>query len=122
MTEFDPVRRQLMASLLALAGANVVARTAAAQARRPNILFALGDDWSWTSASTRDDLALTIPTFRRLSTEGISFANAFVAAPSCSTSRAAILTGQWPWRLEDGANLAGTLDARFAAWVTNGRA
>ena len=48
-----------------------------------------------------------------MAAEGLSFANAFVAAPSCSASRAAMLTGQWPWRLEDGANLSGTLHARF---------
>lgn len=116
MNNFDSRRRELLAALLGLASAASLANDAAAQRRRPNILFALGDDWSWTSASTQDDLALAIPTFRRLAADGVSFANAFVAAPSCSTSRAAILTGQWPWRLEDGANLAGTLDARFAVY------
>ena len=116
MSETDSARRQFIAALLALAGASAARGVAVAQARRPNILFALGDDWSWTSASTRDDLALVIPTFRRLCTEGVHFVNAFVAAPSCSPSRAAILTGQWPWRLEDGANLAGTLDRRFAVY------
>ena len=114
MSDFDPERRQLLASILGIAGAAALANHATAQARRPNILLALGDDWSWTSALTKDDLSLAIPTFRRIAAEGISFANAFVAAPSCSPSRAAILTGQWPWRLEDGANLAGTLDVRFA--------
>lgn len=116
MSPFDPDRRQVLAALAGLAGLAADGTPAAAQARRPNILLALGDDWSWTSASTTDDLALAIPTFRRLAREGVSFANAFVAAPSCSPSRAAILTGQWPWRLEEGANLASTLDARFAVY------
>jgi N-sulfoglucosamine sulfohydrolase len=115
VSEFDPERRRLLASLVGLAGA-ALANDATAQTARPNILFALADDWSWTSASTKDDLSLAIPTFRRVAADGISFANAFVAAPSCSTSRAAILTGQWPWRLEEGANLAGTLDVRFAVY------
>jgi N-sulfoglucosamine sulfohydrolase len=116
MTDFDPLRRQLLGALLCIVGVSAARRADAAPARRPNILFALGDDWSWISASARDDLALAIPTFRRISAEGISFENAFAAAPSCSPSRAAILTGQWPWRLEDGANLAGTLDRRFAVY------
>jgi N-sulfoglucosamine sulfohydrolase len=108
-------RRTLFAaSALLMAGAGQA--TAAPASRRPNILFALADDWSWTSASTRDDLSLAIPTFRRVCREGVSFSNAFVASPSCSASRAAILTGQWPWRLEDAANLAGTFDARFAVY------
>src|SRR5215510_6798428 len=116
MNGFDPERRQLLAALLTLAGGAALANNACTQRRRPNIVLALGDDWSWTSASTTDDLSLAIPTFRRLAAEGVSFANAFVAAPSCSPSRAAILTGQWPWRLEEGANLAGTLDVRFAVY------
>ena len=119
MSEFDPERRQVLAALAGLAALSSLApdgMAAAAPATRPSILLALADDWSWTSASTVDDLGLSIPTFRRLAREGVSFANAFVAAPSCSPSRAAILTGQWPWRLEDGANLAGTLDARFAVY------
>ena len=99
MTDFDPARRRLITAFVSLASASAARKAPAAQARRPNILFALADDWSWTSASTSDDLALAIPTFRRLSAEGMSFDNAFVAAPSCSPSRAAILTGQWPWRL-----------------------
>lgn len=105
-----------MRALLALAGLGTARCSVGKPARRPNILVALADDWSWTSASTQDDLSLAIPTFRRLSREGLAFSNAFVAAPSCSTSRAAMLTGQWPWRLEDGANLAGTLDRKFAVY------
>lgn len=84
--------------------------------KRPNILFLLADDWSWTGANMHDDLMLKVPTYRRLCAEGVRFSNAFVACPSCSASRASILTGQWPWELEDGANLAGTLDSRFQVY------
>ena len=114
MPEFDRERRRLLATMVGLTAA--ACGRSRSETRRPNILLALADDWSWTSASTRDDLSLAIPTFRRMAAEGLSFANAFVAAPSCSASRAAMLTGQWPWRLEDGANLAGTLDARFPVY------
>lgn len=116
MSGFNANRRRLFATLAALAGARSIGAAQPASRRRPNILFALGDDWSWTSASTRDDLALAIPTFRRLSREGVQFTNAFTAAPSCSPSRAAILSGQWPWRLEDGANLAGTFNRRYEVY------
>ena len=44
------------------------------------------------------------------------FRNAHVAAPSCSPSRAAMLTGQWHWRLEQGANLHGFIPARFPVY------
>nr|WP_256127008.1 sulfatase [Ameyamaea chiangmaiensis] len=79
-------------------------------------MFLLADDWSWTGARDHDDLALQIPTYRRLCEEGVRFSNAFVACPSCSASRASILTGQWPWELAEGANLAGTLDAHYQVY------
>jgi len=115
-------RRSLFAAGAAFSASGVAAHAAPTRdpalwrAKRPNILFLLADDWSWTGANTHDDLMLNIPTYRRLCSEGVSFANAFVACPSCSASRASILTGQWPWELEDGANLAGTLDAKFQVY------
>ncbi|OUI87630.1 hypothetical protein HC62_10240 [Acetobacter tropicalis] len=96
--------------------ADLISDPAVWRVKRPNILFLLADDWSWTGANTHDDLMLKVPTYQRLCAEGVRFSNAFVACPSCSASRAAILTGQWPWELEDGANLAGTLDAKFQVY------
>jgi arylsulfatase A-like enzyme len=84
--------------------------------RRPNILFLLGDDWAWPHASCLGYAAIKTPTFDRMAREGVLFRNAHCAAPSCSPSRAAMLTGQWPWRLEDGANLRGSLAAKYAVY------
>jgi len=36
------------------------------------------------------------PNIQRLADQGLLFRNAFCAAPSCSPSRAALLTGRWP--------------------------
>jgi arylsulfatase A-like enzyme len=92
------------------------ADTARETARRPNILFLFGDDWAWPHASCLGSQAVKTPTFDRLAREGVMFRNAHCAAPSCSPSRAAVLTGQWPWRLEDGANLRGSLAAKYAVY------
>ena len=54
--------------------------------------------------------------FDRLVREGVMFRNAHCAAPSCSASRAAMLTGQWPWRLERGANLWSSLPPKFDSY------
>ncbi len=84
--------------------------------RRPNILFALADDWLGAHTSIGGDPLVKTPTFDRISRAGVRFTNAFVSAPSCTPSRAAMLTGQWHWRLEGGANLGGTLPAKFPVY------
>ncbi|NOY58416.1 MAG: sulfatase [Calditrichaeota bacterium] len=81
--------------------------------KRPNILFALADDWSWPHAGIAGDRMVNTPNFDRIAREGVLCKNAFAAAPSGTASRSAILTGQWCWRLKEGANQRGTLAARF---------
>jgi arylsulfatase A-like enzyme len=83
---------------------------------RPNILFAIADDWSWPHASAYGDRTVATPTFDRIAGEGARFTHAFTAAPSCTPSRAAILTGQVPHRLAEGGNLHSFLPARFAVY------
>jgi len=76
---------------------------------RPNILFLMADDWSWPHAGALGDPVVKTPTFDRLAREGVLWTNAHVSAPSCTPSRLAIASGQWHWRLGDGANLGGSL-------------
>ncbi len=83
---------------------------------RPNLLLAIADDWSWPHAGAYGDPAVKTPTFDRVAREGVLFSNAYVASPSCTPSRAALLTGQWHWRLEESANLWSTLQTRFAVY------
>ena len=66
---------------------------------RPNILFAIADDWSWPHAGAYGDTVVRTPTFDRLAREGTLFHHVYVSSPSCTPSRGAILTGQWHWRL-----------------------
>ena len=81
--------------------------------KRPNILLALADDWSWPHASIAGDKVVKTPTFDRIAREGVLFTNAFVTSPSCTPSRASILTGQYVWRLEESTNLHSTLNKKF---------
>ena len=73
--------------------------------KRPNILFAIADDWGWPHARFYGDKVVKTPAFESIARNGILFNNAFVTAPSCTPSRNSILTGQYHWRLETGANL-----------------
>ena len=107
------MNRQTRRDILKLAAA---ATLGASEHARPNILFALADDWMWPLASIAGDRVVKTPTFDTLARRGVMFTNAYVAAPSCSPSRAAMLTGQWHWRLEEGANLLSALPAKFAVF------
>jgi arylsulfatase A-like enzyme len=82
-------------------------------AARPNILVIVGDDWSYPHAGVYGDTVVRTPTFNRVAREGTVFRRAFVAAPSCTPSRASLLTGRAPHQLEEGGNLWGHLPARF---------
>jgi len=83
---------------------------------RPNILFAIADDWSWPHAGAYGDRAVKTPAFDRLAREGALVAGSFCVAPTCTASRGGILTGQPPHRLENGANLWSTLPPRFTTY------
>jgi N-sulfoglucosamine sulfohydrolase len=78
--------------------------------QRPNILFAIADDWGWPHAGVYGDPVVRTPAFDRIAREGILFNHAYVSSPSCTPSRNAILTGQYHWRLGSGADLWSTLD------------
>ena len=77
--------------------------------RRPNIVIAIADDWSYPHAGSYGDRTVRTPAFDRIAREGARFTHAFVASPSCTPSRAALLAGQAVHRLQEGANLHGFL-------------
>src|SRR5438105_273151 len=83
---------------------------------RPNILYCLADDWSWPHAGVYGDRLVRTPTFDRVAREGMLFSYCFSAAPSCTPSRAAMLTGQYPHRLEEGSCLWGFLPKKFPVY------
>src|SRR5574340_550030 len=83
---------------------------------RPNILFAIADDWGWPHARVYGDTVIRTPTFDRVCEQGAVFTQAYCAAPSCTPSRAAILTGQAPHRLEQGGNLWSFLPSKFPVY------
>lgn len=84
---------------------------------RPNLLFAIADDWGYPHASAYAAPVIQTPVFDRVAREGILFTQAYISSPSCTPSRAAILTGQWHWRLRESANLHSTLDADIPVYT-----
>lgn len=76
-----------------------------ATAERPNIVFAIADDWGWPHASAYGDEGVSTPAFDRLAKEGVLLEHAYVSSPSCTPSRGAIITGEHFWRLGPAGNL-----------------
>lgn len=83
---------------------------------RPNIVFIVADDLSPTLGCYKDSTVPT-PTIDRLAKQGVLFENAFCTSPSCSPSRASMLTSRYPHQLAEGTNLWGTLPSRYANFV-----
>jgi len=81
-----------------------------------NILFCVADDWGWPHAGVYGDPVVKTPTFDRLANEGVLFEHSYVSSPSSTPSRNAILTGQYHWRLGEGANLHSTLDVNIPVY------
>ena len=82
--------------------------------RAPNILLFLADDWSYPHASVYGDATVRTPNFDALARGGMLFTNAYCASPSCSPSRASILTGRYPHQ----NGVAGNLWSEFPAALT----
>jgi choline-sulfatase len=86
--------------LLTLCGAALVAAPRAAgqtasQARRLNVISVVTDDQGRWSVGAYGNRESRTPNMDRLAREGARFANAFVATPVCSPSRASFLTGKY---------------------------
>ena len=92
----SPARLITRLRLLALVGLLGVSVNAA-EAPRPNILFAFADDWG-RHASAYAQLdgpggvndVIRTPNFDRVAREGVLFRRAFVRAPSCTPCRSEI--------------------------------
>jgi len=84
----------------------------------PNIVFMIADDWSYPHAGVYGDAVVNTPNFDWLADKGALFQNAFCASPSCSPSRASILTSRYPHQLESAGNLWSVFPGKFPNWVS----
>lgn len=67
---------------------------------RPNIVLILADDLGWSDLGCYGSTLHQTPNLDRLAREGVRFSHGYAPAPICSASRAAILTGRSPARLQ----------------------
>ena len=69
-------------------------------AAKMNVVFILVDDWGWADAGVQGSDFFETPNIDRFAAESLRFTQAYAAAPICSPTRAAIMTGKYPARLD----------------------
>ncbi|HIE68708.1 MAG TPA: hypothetical protein EYP98_00315 [Planctomycetes bacterium] len=72
----------------------VLAMSAVAQAKRPNLLLVVTDDQRFDQMGCAGHDVLQTPMMDELAARGVRFRNAFVTTAICAASRASIMTGR----------------------------
>src|SRR3712207_5327612 len=93
----DPTRRDYLFGSLAAGHVSLAAAQVPgprANARRPNIIWILGEDMSPQLGCYGEPLIQT-PNLDRMASAGARFEQAFTTAPVCSASRSALATGMF---------------------------
>lgn len=65
----------------------------------PNVVLIVIDDLGWADLGCYGSTFHKTPQLDMLAKEGLRFTDAYAACPVCSPTRAAIMTGKWPARL-----------------------
>jgi arylsulfatase A-like enzyme len=85
--------------LRALGAVLVLFFAACADSAPPDFVLVLADDLGWADVGFQGSSFHRTPALDRLAADGLVFSRAYAAAPVCSPSRAALLTGLAPARL-----------------------
>jgi arylsulfatase A-like enzyme len=70
--------------------------------QRPNIIYIMADDMGYADLSCYGRKEYQTPNLDKLASQGVKFMNAYAAAPVCTPTRVAFMTGKYPARTEIG--------------------
>lgn len=84
---------------LTLQGCTSAIRQFAGETRLPNFIIILIDDQGYADVGCFGAKGFETPNLDRMAAEGVRFTDFYVAAASCTPSRAALLTGCYPQRV-----------------------
>ncbi len=71
-------------------------------AQRPNIIYIMTDDMGYGDLGCYGQLKYATPNLDKLASQGVKFVNAYSAAPVCTPTRTALMTGRYPARTQVG--------------------
>jgi arylsulfatase A-like enzyme len=77
-------------------------RRAARRSAGPNLIYIMADDLGFADLSIYGRSDYQTPVLDELAREGVRLTQAYSAAPVCSPTRVALMTGRYPARLEAG--------------------
>ncbi|WP_027125427.1 sulfatase family protein [Gelidibacter mesophilus] len=66
--------------------------------QKPNVIFILADDLGYGDVSSYGATKISTPNLDNLAAQGVRFTNAHATSSTCTPSRYAIMTGEYPWR------------------------
>ncbi|MCH5597860.1 sulfatase family protein [Niabella ginsengisoli] len=69
-----------------------------AQSSKPNVIFIYVDDLGYGDLSCYGATKIKTPNLDQLAAQGIRFTNGHSTSATCTPSRYALMTGQYPWR------------------------
>lgn len=69
------------------------------ESAKPNVILFLVDDLGWSDIGINGSTFYETPFIDRMAKEGAQFSDAYATSPICSPSRASILTGKYPSRI-----------------------
>src|SRR5689334_18834128 len=67
-------------------------------AQRPNVIYIMTDDMGYGDLSCYGQKKFLTPNIDKLASQGVRFLNAYSAAPVCTPTRTAFMTGRYPAR------------------------
>ena len=80
---------------------------------KPNIIVVYLDDLGYGDVSAYGATELITPNFDRIAKKGIRFTNGYASSPTCTPSRYALLSGQYPFRKQKAKILKGNAPLLF---------
>ncbi len=66
--------------------------------KQPNVVIIYADDLGYGDISCYGNKIIQTPNIDRIANEGIKFTSGYATSSTCTPSRFAMLTGQYPWR------------------------
>ena len=93
-----------------------MAATNSVSAQKPNVLLVISDDQSYPHASAYGSKMVSTPAFDFVAKKGCLFTNAYVSSPGSSPSRASLLTGLYPWQLEEAGTHASSFSTKYVTY------